>query len=149
MCSCIFQFIVNIVTILTVTELFWNKASSVYNDTIDDQVKINHALSSLKVRWFTESSCSHVSECTVYGRAWGGLNVVLLPEQIVCRHCTYNSPHTDMVVWHQLVEKVGKSKEKVAKSRKMWYLKPGWRRISSGSSLVGGEWVQQITRIKS
>ena len=128
--------------------MFWNVASTVSNNIVDDQVRINQALSNLSVQWYMERNCSKVPSCVVYGKARGGVGVVVLPGQIVCRHCHKKSQHPQLFVWHQLVAKVGDTKEKLAKERHMWYLKPSWKKISSVSNLVGKEWLQQITRTK-
>ena len=140
------NYLLTMVCVLLTTEMFWDVASTVSNDTVDDQVRINTALNELDVRWYTERNCTKVPSCVVYGRARGGLGVVVLPGQMVCRHCNKKWFGPELFIWHQLGAKIGITKEKLAKERHMWYLKPDWKKISGESDLVGEEWLRRITR---
>lgn len=110
------------------TELLWEALSTTMNTSLDDQVKLNHALNDCDIQWI--DSTSNIMTKAVEGMCarnkLGALKVTILPHSVVCRQCLRGHRY---FVWHTNSKKNGKTKVAIAKSQGLWFLKKNWKDI--------------------
>ena len=129
--------------ILSISEVFWETASIVKSNIQDDQVKINNALQYLNIKWFTNSQCKDIKECTVSGVTENNLNVTLLSYDTICRSCDHH--HIDQYyIWHQQISRNAATKRYKAKESNVWYLKDNWKDVWQTSHVLGSKLIDLL-----
>lgn len=108
---------------LSPTELLWNILGQTRNDTYDDQVKLNYALDSCNIEWFSQKR--NIDNQAIAGkcakRKLNGLKVTVLPQSLICRKCKQYK--TSYYVWHSRSKRAGEMKMKAAIAGYTWFLK--------------------------
>jgi hypothetical protein len=125
------------------TETFWKTMSNVLPTCTNDQAKLNYAISALHPNWGNTTSKSIMrDEWTATTSS--GFKVTVLPAKYICRQACSRKHRSEYYVWH----KGGKSsdgKMSTAQRGNLWFLRKDWEARTSNSSIIGEEWLKEIT----
>ena len=124
-------------------ETFWKTISTVLPESMNDQAKLNYAISALHPDWGNTTSKSIMrNEWTATTPS--GFNVTVLPAKYICRQACSKKHRSEYYVWH----KGGKSSDgkiSTAQQVNLWFLRKDWEARTNNSSITGKEWLKEIT----
>ena len=129
---------------LTHTEIFWNIISTVLPKSLNDQAKLNYAISALHPDWGNNTKSKSIMRDEWIAITPSGFNVTVLPAKYICRQGCNKKHRSEYYVWH----KGGPSsdgKMKSAQRGNLWFLRKDWEERTSNSSVIGEEWLKEIT----
>lgn len=141
--------------IIISTELLWESMNKLGRVT-DDQILFNNALEATNVKWTnitnTFTTMTNISLITSWeGHTPSGLNVMLLPQVVACRHSWCQEEVRGMAyIWHH-----GWTKHKMeamvghAKEDGVWFLRREWSDVDKRTrgKVVGVEWLKKISTL--
>ena len=125
------------------TEIFWNTMSSVLPRSMNDQARLNNALSILQPDW------GNIKDKSIMQNEWVattpvGFKVTVLPAKYICRQGCKQKHRSEYYVWHKGgLNSDGKMKN--AQRGRLWFLRKDWENITSNSSATGQQWLTEIT----
>ena len=125
------------------TEVFWNTMSSVLPKSMNDQARLNYALSALQPNWGNNEAKSIITDEWV-ATTPTGFKVIVLPARYVCRQGCSRKHRSEYYVWHKGGQN-SDGKMRYAQRGRLWFLRKDWESRTSNSSATGQEWLEEIT----
>lgn len=123
-----------------------NITSSMIRHNYDDQARLNYALAAMRPSWGDKDKRGNVLYRELNGETAGGFKVTIASGNEICRHYCTAKDRSKYYVWHKGGGPNGvKEKEKFAQEGKLWYLKEDWERTTNSSSLLGADWLWEIS----
>ncbi len=126
--------------LIILAEKFWHLVSKVRKIEMDDQIRINTALTKMDLHW---NEVMFMDDKTWMGRNGNGFTVSILKSRHICRlDACIIEQKSNMYVWHHGgTHSEGKLEN--AELDGTWFLRDDWM-IAQNSSAVGVEWLQEI-----
>ncbi|XP_065913728.1 uncharacterized protein [Dysidea avara] len=125
------------------TEHFWHMMK-IKNVKTDDQVAVNYVFYHMRIKW-------KLLKAEIYQYYQGitsnpvSLQVTLLPNNVICRHCTNNLKEI-CYIWHPYVaENTGSDKQSQMTKDNTWILQDNWNETLQDSA-TANEWLLSITK---
>lgn len=117
--------------------------SSILPKSMNDQARLNNAISSLQPDW------GNVEAKSIMDNEWvattpTGFKVTVLPAKYICRQQCSRKHRSEYYVWHKGgLNSDGKMMN--AKRGRLWFLRNDWENRTSNSSATGQQWLTEIT----
>lgn len=125
-------------------EIFWDAMSDVLPNSMNDQARLNFALSVLQPDWGETVSKNILTDAWMATTPCG-FKVTVLPARSICRQDCNKKHRSEYYVWH----KGGQSSEgkmRYAERGRLWYLRRDWEERTNVSSATGTDWLREITQ---
>ena len=131
-----------------ISEQFWeavsqvNITSTMLRHNYDDQARLNYGLAAMRPSW---DKHGNVLYHELEGETAGGFKVTIASGKEICRHYCSLRERSKYYVWHKGGGPNGVKEEKFAQQGQLWYLKEDWEERTNSSSLLGMEWLREIS----
>lgn len=130
----------------TPTEMFWDTISTIQPQSMNDQIKLNYAISAFHPDWGNTTSKSILTDEWT-ARTPSGFKVTVLPAKYICQHECNVTHRSEYYVWHKGGPTNSEGKMKHALEGSSWFLKKDWEAITSNSLATGEKWLKEITAL--
>ena len=117
--------------------------STILPNSMNDQARLNYALSALQPDWGDTQSKNILKDEWVATMA-SGFKVTILPARYICRQGCSRKHQSEYYVWHKGGQN-SEGKMNVAQRGKLWFLRRDWEVRTANSSSSGDEWLKEIT----
>ena len=128
---------------LSHAEVFWNTMSRLLPKSMNDQARLNYAISALQPDWGEMNSKSILTDEWV-AITPSGFKVTVLPARYICRQGCSRKRKSEYYVWHKGGDN-SDGKINVAQRGRLWFLRKDWEARAVNSSTSGVEWLKEIT----
>jgi len=121
-------------------EFFW-RVMKIKTESTDDQLAVNYAFYHMKIKWrLLKAESFRYFQGTTSDPV--SLQVTLLPNNVICRHCTEGLKKTSYI-WHPLSKKSGNRKKTRMTKDSTWKLSNNWN-TTLQDTMAAEEWLLSI-----
>ena len=120
-----------------------DRVSTVLPVSLNDQARLNYAISALQPDWGNTESKSILKD-EWKATTGAGFNVTVLPAKYICRQGCSRKYRSQYYVWHKGGLK-SDGKMRYAQQGRLWFLRKDWENRTTNSSAIGEEWLREIT----